>query len=136
MAVIVFQSFSGIVPRLGKRLLAPNQAQAAAQCVLTAGEIHPFNQMKTIPTVLVAGPISIFRMVSAGVERFLSWARDVDVARAPIPGDTTQRIYYTGDGEPRQSNFALATAGAGPWPPYDYTGFFVLGVFIPKTAPS
>ncbi|HEU4854279.1 MAG TPA: hypothetical protein VFS89_03215 [Nitrosospira sp.] len=76
--------------------------------------------------------ISMFRMEKDGTEKWLAWDRDVDVARSPIAGNEDRRFYYTGDGEPRVSNFDLATAGIGPYP----AGSYVLGVSPPLTKPT
>jgi len=53
--------------------------------------------------------------------------------KGPIAGDTLQRTYYTGDGEPRMTTLADAISGGGN----DYPkNFFVLGVTNPTTAPT
>lgn len=124
--------FLGIAPRFTRRMLGDRQAQVATNCVLTGGDVRPTNSPSPVTATLVDGALSIFRMVSGGTDYWLSWDRDVDVARGPIAGDTQQRIYWTGDGEPRCSDFATACAGQGPYP----AGAFVLGVFAPDTAPS
>jgi hypothetical protein len=76
--------------------------------------------------------VSMFRMEKDGNEKWLAWDRDVDVARSPIAGNTSRRFYYTGEGEPRVSDYDAATQGAGPYP----SGCFVLGVTPPLTAPA
>lgn len=125
--------FSGLVPRSAKQLLAPNQAQVATNCNLTSGDLRPRNG-----PLLVSSPdidadiVSIFRMEKDGSEQWLSWSRDVDVARSPIAGNTEKRFYYTGDGEPRTSDYDTATTGPGPYP----AGCYVLGVTPPITLPS
>ncbi|MGH8908860.1 MAG: hypothetical protein ACRD0K_20795 [Egibacteraceae bacterium] len=53
--------------------------------------------------------------------------------RGPIAGDTSQRIYYTGDGEPRVTNLTLGTlGGADNYPAF----FYVLGIPQPATEPT
>lgn len=126
------QSFLGIAPRFSRRQLREGQAQVASNCVLTGGSLRPTNRPMAIAVPAVSNAASVFRMVGGGVDKWLTWDRDVDVARGPVAGDTTQRIYWTGDGEPRCSDFATATAGIGPYPAAQY----VLGVFAPTTAPS
>lgn len=74
----------------------------------------------------------MFRMEKDGNEKWLAWNRDVDVARSPIAGNEDRRFYYTGDGEPRVSNYELATAGVGPYP----AGSYVLGVSPPLVKPT
>lgn len=133
MTAFRIAGFSGLVPRLAKQLLGPNQAQVATNCNLTSGDLRP----RSGP-LLVASPVidddifSMFRMEKDGNEKWLAWDRDVDVARSPIAGNISRRFYYTGDGEPRASDYDTATAGVGPYP----AGCYVLGVTPPVTAPT
>ena len=83
----------------------------------------------------ITGLVSFFRMVtSAGVDKWLAWTKDIDIIRGPIAGDTTQRIYWTGDFEPRMSNITDVFLGAGPWPGGSGSLQYVLGVFAPTAA--
>jgi hypothetical protein len=125
--------FSGLVPRLAKQLLAANQAQVATNCNLTSGDLRPRNAPLPIFNPIIDGDIvSMFRMEKDGNEKWLAWSKDVDVARSPVANNVERWFYYTGDGEPRVSNFDLATQGAGPYP----SGCYVLGVTPPVTAPT
>ena len=125
--------FSGLVPRLAKQLLGPNQAQVATNCNLTSGDLRPRNGPLLVATPVITNDIqSMFRMEKDGNEKWLAWDKDIDVARSPIAGNTEKRFYYTGDGEPRVSDYDTATAGIGPYP----SGCFVLGVSPPITAAS
>lgn len=125
--------FSGLVPRLAKQLLAPNQAQVATNCTLTSGDLRPRNGTRLVYSPIFQNDIkSMFRMEKDGQEKWLVWDTDVDVARSPIAGNTERRFYYTGDGEPRTSDYDTSTSGAGPYP----SGCFVLGVTPPLTKPT
>lgn len=125
--------FSGLVPRRAKQLLDVNQAQVATNCTLTSGDLRPRNGPLFVFAPEIDGDIvSMFRITKDTDEKWLAWTRDVDVARSPIAGNEERRFYYTGDGEPRVSNYALATAGPGPYP----AGSYVLGVSPPLVAPS
>lgn len=133
MAGFRISNFSGLVPRLAKQLLAPNQAQVATNCNLTSGDLRPRNGTRLAYAPILDNDIkSMFRMEKDGNEKWLVWDKDVDVARSPIAGNTERRFYYTGDGEPRTSDYDTSTSGAGPWP----SGCFVLGVTPPVTAPT
>lgn len=128
MVAFRVNGFGGTVPRLSKRLLADNQAQVAINCNLVSGELRSLNGNALANTPGISGIIkSIFRIN----DKFVAWNKDVNACRGPIAGDTSYRTYFTGAGEPRVTNYALATS-ASPYP----TAFYVLGVFQPTTAAS
>lgn len=132
MLPLVVSGFAGTVPRLDRRIIDPRQAQVAMNCVLTSGALEPTRLPKLKGVTLQAGALSVFRLLSGVNEKWLSWDRDVDVERGPVAGDTSQRIYWTGDGEPRCSDYATAGAGSEPYP----DAWFVLGVWAPTVAPG
>ena len=80
---------------------------------------------------------SMYRMYSGGTDFWLAWTDDVDVVKGPIAGDTSFKIYYTGDTTtatgPKKTNLALSTAGTGANYPKDY---LEMGVPAPGAAPS
>jgi hypothetical protein len=132
MTAFRIAGFSGLVPRLAKQLLALNQAQIATNCNLTSGDLRPRNGPLHVFSPVIGGDIkSLFRMEKDGNEKWLAWDKDVDVARSPIAANISGRFYYTGDGEPRTSDYEIATAGIGPYP----SGCYVLGVTPPVTRP-
>ncbi|MBA2658805.1 MAG: hypothetical protein H0U72_04450 [Nitrosospira sp.] len=134
MTAFRIAGFSGLVPRLAKQLLAPNQAQVATNCRLTSGDLRPMNAPSLVFSLIIDGDIvSMFRMEKDGNEKWLVWDKDVDVARSPVAGDSSRRFYYTGDGEPRTSDFDLA--GAAPAASPTASGCYVLGVFPPLAPP-
>lgn len=133
MAAFRIAGFSGLVPRLAKQLLGINQAQVATNCNLTSGDLRPRNGPLLVFAPVIDGDIlSMFRMEKDGNEKWLAWNKDVDVARSPVAANTERRFYYTGDGEPRASDYDTATTGVGPYP----SDCFVLGVTPPVTAPT
>ncbi len=133
MSAFRISGFSGLVPRLARQLLAPNQAQVATNCNLTSGDLRPRNAARHVfSPAMDADILSMFRMEKEGNEKWLAWPRDVDVARSPVAGNSERRFYYTGDGEPRVSDYDMATAGPGPYP----SGCYVLGVTPPVTKPA
>ena len=126
--------FSGMRPKIGARLLRDAEAQDAVNAKLFGGELGAWGRPSFVatPSKAASGTVkSIFRM-NDGVDDFwLNWLTDVDCVRGAVAGDESQRIYFTGDGEPRVSNLAMAISGA------DFpTSFYVLGVFPPATAPT
>lgn len=135
MASFKINVFGGIQPKLQPRLLEPAFAQIAQNCKLFGGDLQSWRRPKSVatPSKASSGTVkAIFRMNNGTTDFWLNWLTDVHCVRGPVAGDTTQRIYFTGDGEPRMSNLSLATSGGSDYP----VSFYVLGVFPPKTAPT
>ncbi|OFZ67377.1 MAG: hypothetical protein A2V79_09200 [Betaproteobacteria bacterium RBG_16_56_24] len=109
-------------------MLADNQAQIAINCRLTNGELQSLLRNLVVDVPNISGTIKTIYRIN---DVFVAWNRDVNAAKGPIAGDASYRTYFTGAGEPRVTNYALATT-AKPYP----TAFYVLGVFQPVTAPS
>jgi hypothetical protein len=134
MTAVRLDNVNGIAPKLDPRTLPPNMAQAAENCRMFSGGIDPYLQPFAVatPTKADLGTVlSIYPLRDGETLYWLNWLKEVDVARASIPDDGSQRIYYTGDGEPRVTNFALATVIAD----YPATAH-VLGVPAPLAAPT
>jgi len=128
MAFIRYDRFLGELPRFGARLLPQFNAQSAINCDLQSGELRPLNTNLTITTPTKTGTkLSIFKWVTF----WFHWTTDVDVARSPVVGDTTERVYFTGDGVPKMTFSPDATSGGGT----DYpTVSFTLGIPAPASA--
>jgi len=133
MAGIKIPAFTGISPKVANRLLPDTAAQIADNCRLLSGGLRSFSDKLQITTNTLETEILSFMRMSDGVSDYwLSWSKDVDYVRSQIAGDTAQRIYWTGDNEPRESNLAMAIAGGGLMP----NSCFVMGVTAPLVAPT
>jgi hypothetical protein len=137
MPYIKLEQFSGIAPRIGPTNLSPNQAQKAHNVKLQSGELRPWRK----PTLAYqpTGPDTntIYRLVNqnTGASAWLEWAGDVNVVPGPVADTSEFRVYYTGDGAPKKTNWALATtsgAGVKPFP----NAYQMLGVPAPAAAPT
>ena len=130
MAIIKIDRFYGTAPRYGARKLGVGQSQVARNVDLFSNELKPIKRHIDVSQPSKTGiPLSIFPLG----DLWLHWDSDVDVVRAPIETDTTGRIYYTGDYNPKSTNIDLATVGSGT----DYPlAFYRLGVPRPDAAPT
>lgn len=134
MAHIKVDMFSGIAPRMGPTQLGHNQAQVSNNTKLMSGELRPWFKELEIATVAVSGGQSLYQYNGpANVTRWLTWATDVNVAASPLPDSSDYRIYYTGDGTPKKTNWALSESGPGPLFPVSK---LEMGVPNPTTAPG
>jgi hypothetical protein len=136
MAGLKLTAFAGIVPRASSTLLKDNEAQIAENAKLYSGELRSWNSPGSlaIPVPVRPGTLSIYKhFTSDGDDLWLSWTADVNVVPGPIFATTEYPIYYTGDGNPKKTNAALASSGAGPYYPGDW---LEMGVPNPTTAPT
>ena len=139
MAVIQVSKFSGVSPMTPPRYLGNEAAQTALNCPIWKGSLQPIKGALALnPSPLTkSGNIkSIYRFGQTQTNElnyWFHWTTDVDVVQGFVAGDTTERTYFTGDGNPKVTDSTLALTGGGnlyPIAAYD------LGVPKPTVAPS
>ena len=119
MAVIAVNQFSGVSPMTPPRYLSTNDAQVAQNCPVWLGSLSSIRGISAItpsPLTKSGNLTSIYRFDQAEADEkknWFHWTADVDVVQGFIAGDTTERTYYTGDGNPKVTNNALALTGSG-----------------------
>lgn len=122
-------AFAGTAPRKSPHLLPESMAVAADNVRLTSGSLRALNSSAKSSAVITAGTKSIYSLGSNLASVLLSWAADVDVARAPI-SDSEYKIYYTDGTTPRKTNYSLATSGGAPYP----SAWYHMGTPAPTAA--
>jgi hypothetical protein len=136
MPYIKLDNFSGTVPRTGPTQLEANQAQTASNVKLQSRELRSWRKPTEVYAPTTAGVETIFKLEGAGgAYKWLTWASDVDIVPGPVADFTDYRIYYTGDGAPKKTNWALATTsgtGTDPFP----DSWLYMGVPNPTGAPT
>jgi len=139
MAVITVNKFSGVSPMTPPRYLGNEAAQTALNCPVWKGSLQPIKgaQALTPSPLTKSGNIkSIYRYDQTQtneLNHWFHWTTDVDVVQGFIAGDTTERTYFTGDGNPKVTDTTLGLTGGGnlyPIAAYD------LGVPVPTSALS
>lgn len=131
--MINLANMGGIAPMITPELLPDNMAQLANNAILHRGGVAPLKTPVTVATPTKSGTKkSIYRFGISQPEGqyWFSWTTQVNVARGPIAGDTTERTYFTGDGTPKKTDFALATQSGTSYPVAAYD----LGVPAPTLA--
>jgi len=119
MAVLTVNKFSGVSPMTPPRYLSNEAAQTALNCPVWKGSLQPLKgALALTPSPLTkSGNIkSIYRFGQSETNQlnhWFHWTTDVDVVQGFIAGDTTERTYYTGDGNPKVTNATLALSGGG-----------------------
>lgn len=133
MAGFKLDFFLGERPRVDPRLLKDNEAAIARDVKLGSGTIAPVKQPSEVTSLFRPGPNRSIHRFGDGInERWLHWTTDVDAARGPVPGDTLERTYYTGDGAPKFTYLGLVDTGGNDQYPEDWR---YVGVPAPGTAP-
>jgi hypothetical protein len=137
MTTIKLEQFSGIAPRISPTELSPNQAQTATNAKLQSGEIRPWRKAVYVYTLGQSGVQTIYQLekTSSADKVWLEWTTDVDVVPGPVADTTDYRIYYTGSGTPKKTNWNLATTnftGTKPFP----DAYYEMGVPNPTAAPT
>lgn len=128
-------SFKGVQPKVSSELLPDSNAQIAQNCKLYSGDLIPFPQPAAAGTTGRLGDIrTIYPLRNPDTDElvWLSWEDEVNIA-TPSFGSSVdeQRFYYTGDGVPKVSTYALATAGSLPYP----VDYYELGLPLPDDKP-
>jgi hypothetical protein len=117
MALIEIDQFFGQRPAVHRYKLKPYEAQTAINTDLFLGAIYPLKGGTLIGNTTVVDPTTIFKHNNSWYE----WAlKDVDIVRSPVADDQYDRIYYTGDGDPKVASYAMATGGGLPYPSDSY----------------
>ena len=136
MAGIKITNFLGIAPKISPELLGAQFAQTAVNLNPYSGDLIPYRVSKEADnTNRGSGVKTIYPMRdpnNATTNKWLSWTSDVDIAVPTTLDEEEQRIYYTGDGVPKVTDYSLAVSGAGPYPVSSYD----LGLPLPTTKPS
>jgi hypothetical protein len=126
-----YNVFKGTIPKADPRLLPEAYGQLAMNLKTDMGTLRP-----------IKGPSFVNTPSKAGIKRtiylynslhWLHWLEDVDVVKGPIAGDTSGRLYWTGEGAPKVSDATLITAGGGTGYP---TNSRTLGIPAPLNMPS
>jgi carbohydrate binding protein with CBM5/12 domain len=123
--------FSGEIPKVDSHLLDDKHAQIASNVNLVKGSLRAVKA----PLRTTALDLTTIKSLQIFVENTNShWvesANDLDYARSPIAADTYERLYFTGETEPRF--FANDNISS----PFDSTvDFTKLGIPQPTAAPT
>jgi len=136
MPALKIDNFSGAVPRTGPTQLEGNQAQTAANIKLQSRELRSWRKPVKIYEPVTPDVRTIYKLDGpGGAYRWLTWDKDVDVVAGPVADFNDFRVYYTGDGAPKKTNYALATSsgiGTDPFP----DSWLYMGVPNPVGAPT
>jgi hypothetical protein len=120
MPVIDISGFNGSNKALSPRLLNESVGADALNLEPGLGEFRPLHDRLTVATI----PTSPQRKTIVGMSRdgsnnpqyFLGWSAVVNQTSGFDGSDTTERIYYSGDGSPKFTNNSIGLGGGPPYP--------------------
>ena len=122
--------FAGIAPGVSSRLLAEQFGQIAENLDFESGRLLATTEDVDAYTLQNTARRSIYYYRDTS---WLEWSEDnVSVVPGPIPGDTTDRLYFTGDDYPRVGAVSTLVSGSSGYPVNSYR----LGVPAPSNAPT
>lgn len=141
MSKLQIKNFDGEYPRTGATFLPESAATEALNVRLYSGELRTWDGPELITSAASivddAQTIYIFENPLTEERITLSWAADVDVQRSALDDTTDFRLYFTGDGVPKKTNWALANTDGdtvfGYFPPGTTLN---MGVPAPTAAPT
>ena len=130
MAYFKRDRFNGTAPGVAPRLLAEQFGQIAENVDLESGRLVSIKDDSDSYTLQNTTRRSIYYYRDSA---WLEWDEDnVSVVPGPIPGDTTDRLYFTGDDYPRVGTYTTLVSGTLGYPVNSYR----LGVPAPTSAPT
>lgn len=126
--------FAGVAPKYASHLLPNNAAQTAKNCLLTSGELRPLKAPLFVWD-FTGGKSgtkkTIYRYRPASTTYWFHWLEDVNAVASPLANDTYDRVYWTGEAEPRMTTLTAATTGGGAAYPIAH---YKLGIPAPASA--
>jgi len=124
--------FAGIAPGVSPRLLADQFGQIAENIDFESGRLVSTKTDTDEFTLANSTRRSIYKYeYGSSSSVWLQWNEEVAVVPGPIPGDTTDRLYFTGDDYPRIGWSTTIVSGSS-YPNNSYR----LGVPAPSSAPT
>ena len=122
--------FSGIAPAITPRLLGEQFGQIATNIDFESGRLVATNKDSDTYTLQNSTRRSIYFYRDT---QWLEWPNEhISVVPGPIPGDTTDRLYFTGDDYPRVGTYSTLVSGSSGYPVNSYR----LGVPAPSNGPT
>ena len=125
-------NFSGIAPGVDDRRLADQFGTVSENIDFESGALVPITGNSNETTLSNSTRRTVYRYkASGGTNYWLQWDEDVDVVKGPVPNDSHNRLYWTGQDYPRVgTNTSMISGSVYP------AGSFRLGIPAPAAAPT
>jgi len=136
MPKLRIDNFEGELERQSDTTLNGNFATVADNVRLYAGELQAWRGSSLEFSPVTTSVMAIYKFVNTFLDThvWLTWDADVDVARSSLADSDDFRIYWTGDGTPKKSNWTMASDDTLA---SEFPGVWLeMGVPAPTTAPT
>lgn len=122
MLIAAWSNFLGANLKVHPKRLVEGVGVVSQNLRLGHADLRPWNAAQTVLTTGGATPlISAYRgnrAVVSDTEHWFRWATDVDVVPTLVPTDTSEEIFYSGDGPPKTTDLIIglpANPGPASW---------------------
>ena len=122
-------NFSGIAPAVDSRRLGEQFGQIAENLDFESGALVPITNNTDTLTLSNSNRKSIFFYNNTN---WLQFNEEVDVVEGPVPNDSFNRLYWTGQDFPRVGTNTSMISGSGSYP----ASSFQLGIPAPELKPT
>ena len=130
MTYFKLNRFFGTAPAVSPRLLNEQFGQTAENLDLESGRLVAIKDDTDVFTLQNSVRRSIYYYRDTN---WLEWDdEDVSAVSGPIAGDTTERLYFTGEDYPRMGIVTNLISGGSGYP----AGSYALGIPYPSAAPT
>lgn len=129
MAKLEFSLFKAEIPRVADHLLPANYAKLARNCNTSKGDLRAFRAPLRVEALSTVNVRSLYRYEENGNYHWVASSNACHYAKSPVSGDQYERVYFTGETEPRffANDNISATFDAS-------TDFYKLGIPAPTAA--
>lgn len=131
MAYIKVKQFGGLAPKLSPRLLRDELATVATDTNLESGRLVPIKDNSDTLNLSNSNRQTVFKYKDSP-EKWFQFDEDVNVVRGPLPGDSNDTVYWSGQSFPRMARSTDAIGSGSVFP----NAFYRLGIPAPTAAPT
>lgn len=131
MAYIKLKTFGGLAPKLSPRLLRDELATVATDTNLESGRLVPIKDNSDTLNLSNSNRQTVFKYKDSP-EKWFQFDEDVNVVRGPLPGDSNDTVYWSGQSFPRMARSTDAIGSGSVFP----NAFYRLGIPAPTAAPT
>jgi hypothetical protein len=128
---IPFLNFKGLNAKTSSHLDDKMIAQIADNCNLVSGDLRAFKSPEKDEALSLTTIKTLYKYEENGNDNWFVSANDLDFVKSPVSDDAYERVYFTGESEPRF--FANDNVSS----PFDgSTDYYKLGIPAPTSAPT